>query len=60
MAKPEDLLYEAYNEGIRDEVLTESKRLSKLGGEYKHMQFSVRLEKALNNIRKKNKKNENI
>ena len=60
MATPEDLLYEAYNESIRDEVLEESRRLLKLGGEYKHMQFSVRLEKALNNIRKKNKKNENI
>jgi|TARA_B110000971_G_scaffold89790_1_gene92356 hypothetical protein len=60
MATPEDLLYEAYNEGIRDEVLAESKRLSQLGGEYKHMPFNARLDKALNNIRKKNKKNENI
>ena len=60
MAKPEDLLYEAYNEGIRDEVLVESRRLSELGGDYKHMQFSIRLEEALNNIREKNKKNENI
>lgn len=60
MATPEDLLYEAYNEGIRDEVLAESKRLSQLGGEYKHMPFNIRLDKALNNIRKKNKKNENI
>ena len=60
MATPEDLLYEAYNEGIRDEVLAESKRLSQLGGEYKHMPFNARLDKALNNIREKNKKNENI
>ena len=60
MATPEDLLYEAYNEGIRDEVLADSKRLSQLGGEYKHMPFNARLDKALNNIRKKNKKNENI
>jgi len=60
MATPEDLLYEAYNEGIRDEVLAESKRLSQLGGEYKHMPFNTRLDKALNNIREKNKKNENI
>ena len=52
MATPEDLLYEAYNEGIRDEVLAESKRLSQLGGEYKHMPFNARLDKALNNIRK--------
>ena len=54
MAKPEDLLYEAYIEGIRDEVLTESRRLSDLGGEHTHMPFRDRLEKALNNIRKKN------
>jgi len=60
MATPEDLLYEAYNEGIRDEVLAESRRLSELAGEYKHMPFNTRLEKAVNNIRKKNKKNENI
>ena len=60
MAKAEDLLYEAYHEGIRDEVLAESRRLSELGGVYKHMLFSIRLEKALNNIREKNKKNENI
>ena len=60
MGKAEDLLYEAYHEGIRDEVLVESRRLSELGGVYKHMLFSIRLEKALNNIREKNKKNENI
>ena len=52
MATPEDLLYEAYNEGIRDEVLAESKRLSQLGGEYKHMPFNARLDKALNNLNK--------
>jgi hypothetical protein len=58
MGKAEDLLYEAYNEGIRGEVLTESKNLLDLGGKYKHMEFSDRLEIALNNIREK--KNENI
>ncbi len=54
MCKTEDLLYEAHNDGIRDEVIAESRRLSDLGGEYTHMPFSDRLEKALNNIRKKN------
>jgi hypothetical protein len=60
MGKTEDLLYEAYNEGIRGEVLEESRRLSDLGGKYIHMPFRDRLEEALNNIREKNKKNENI
>ena len=58
MGKVEDLLYEAYNESIREDVLDECKRLSGLGNEYKYMEFSDRLEIALNNIREK--KNENI
>ena len=56
MAKPEDLLYEAYNEGIRDEVLAESRRLAELAGKYKHMHINTRLEEALNNIRDERKK----
>ena len=58
MGKAEDLLYEAYNESIREDVLDECKRLSGLGNEYKYMEFGDRLEIALNNIREK--KNENI
>ena len=60
MSNSEDLLYEAFNEGIREDVLFESKKLLDLGGKYKHMEFNDRLEIALNNIREKNKKNENI
>tara|TARA_Y100000385_G_C12927563_1_gene565331 strand:+ start:523 stop:699 length:177 start_codon:yes stop_codon:yes gene_type:complete len=58
MCKTEDLLYEAHHEGIRDEVLKESRRLYEQGGKYNYMEFADRLELALNNIR--NKKNENI
>ena len=58
MGKVEDLLYEAHNESIREDVLYESRRLSDLGGKYKYMEFGDRLEIALNNIREK--KNENI
>jgi hypothetical protein len=59
MSKTEDLLYEAHDEGIRDEVLLESKKLHDSGGEYTYMEFADRLEIALRNIREKNK-NENI
>ena len=59
MCKTEDLLYEAHNEGIRDEVLVESRKLYYSGGKYTYMEFADRLEIALRNIRKKIK-NENI
>jgi len=59
MCKTEDLLYEAHAEGIRDEVLDESRRLLNKGGKYTHMEFADRLEIALKNIRKI-KINENI
>ena len=59
MCKAEDLLYEAHAEGIRDEVLTESRKLLNKGGKYTYMEFADRLEIALRNIRKKIK-NENI
>ncbi len=59
MCKTEDLLYEAHNEGIRDEVLIESRKLYDSGGKYTYMEFAERLEIALRNIRKKIK-NENI
>ena len=53
MCKTEDLLYEAHNEGIRDEVLVESRKLYDSGGKYTYMEFADRLEIALRNIRKK-------
>jgi hypothetical protein len=59
MCKAEDLLYEAHNEGIRDEVLIESRRLLNKGGKYTYMEFADRLELALKNIRKI-KTNENL
>jgi hypothetical protein len=59
MCKTEDILYEAHGEGIRDEVLAESRRLYEQGGKYNYMEFADRLEIALNNIRNK-KTNEGI
>ena len=59
MCKAEDLLYEAHAEGIRDEVLTESRKLLNKGGKYTYMEFADRLEIAIRNIRE-NKKNESI
>jgi hypothetical protein len=59
MCKTEDLLYEAHAEGIRNEVLDESRRLLNEGGKHSHMEFADRLEIALKNIRKI-KINENI
>ncbi len=58
MCKIEDLLYEAHNEGIRDDVLNECKRLRDKGEKESRLEFADRLEIALKNIR--NKKNENI
>jgi hypothetical protein len=59
MCKAEDILYEAHNEGIRDEVLNESRKLLNEGGKYTYMEFADRLEIAIRNIRE-NKKNESI
>ena len=59
MSKTEDLLYEAHDEGIRDEVLLESRKLYDSGGKYTYMEFADRLEIAIRNIRE-NKKNESI
>lgn len=59
MCKIEDLLYEAYDEGIRDEVLNECKRLREKGDKESRMEFGDRLELALKNVRKI-KKHENI
>ena len=55
MCKAEDLLYEAHAEGIRDEVLTESRKLLNKGGKYTYMEFADLLEIALKNIRNKKK-----
>lgn len=59
MCKIEDLLYEAHYEGIRDDVLSEGKRLHELGGKFKSMETLKRLEIALKNVRDK-KRNESI
>ena len=56
MCKAEDLLYEAHNEGIRDEVLNESRKLLNEGGKYTYMEFADRLEIAIRNIRENKKK----
>lgn len=57
MCKVEDLLYEAYDEGIRDAVLTECKRLREQNGSESRMEFADRLEIALKNVRNRKIKN---
>jgi len=59
MSKVEDLLYEAHDEGIWQEVISECIRLRNLEEKYKRVEFGDRLEVALHNIRTKIK-NENI
>tara|TARA_R110000822_G_scaffold179651_1_gene319458 strand:+ start:20 stop:295 length:276 start_codon:yes stop_codon:yes gene_type:complete len=50
--KIEDVLYEAFRDGIKDEVISESTRLSKLK-KYKYLEIGDRLEIAYNNIKEK-------
>ena len=50
MSKIEDVLYEAFRDGIKDEVIDESTRLSKLK-RYKYIEIGDRLEIAYNNIK---------
>ena len=47
--KIEDVLYKAHYEGIKDKVLEESNRLSKLK-KYKHLEVGDRLEIAYNKV----------
>ena len=53
--KIEDVLYKAHYERIKDKVLEESNRLSKLK-KYKHLEVGDRLEIAYNNVFKYLKK----
>jgi hypothetical protein len=50
--KIEEILYQALGEGIKDKVLKESTRLSKLK-KYKHLEVGDRLEIAYNTIKLK-------
>ena len=50
--KIEDVLYEAFRDGIKNEVISESTRLSKLK-KYKYLEIGDRLEIAYNNIKEK-------
>lgn len=50
--KIEDVLYKAHYEGIKDKVIEESTRLSKLK-KYKHLEVGDRLEVAYNTIKSK-------
>tara|TARA_R110001632_G_scaffold117692_2_gene229841 strand:+ start:927 stop:1106 length:180 start_codon:yes stop_codon:yes gene_type:complete len=59
MCKIEDLLYEAYYEGIREDVLAESRRLYKSDMKFERMEFIERIELALKTVRGK-KRNESI
>lgn len=52
MCKIEDVLYMAYYEGIKDDVLVESSKLNKQA-RYKHLEVGDRLEIAYNNIKAK-------
>ena len=57
MSKVEDILYQAYNEGIRDEVFTESNKLDNRGGKYDNMEIGDKFEIAYNNVIEKRNKN---
>ena len=52
MANVEEILYEAHNLGLYEEVMKESKKLNK---KHPHMEVGDRMEMALNNILKKKK-----
>ena len=53
MANTEDILMEAYNLGLYEKVMTESKKLNK---KYPYMEVGDRMEMALSNILKKKQK----
>ncbi len=53
MANTEDVLMEAYNLGIRDEVFKESSKIDKL---YPHMEVGDRFDLALQNVKKRKSK----
>lgn len=58
MDSSEDIIYKAYNEGLRNKLFVEVNRLSKLGGKYKYMEMVDKFEIAYRNITNKEKKNE--
>tara|TARA_B110000908_G_C10038758_1_gene350800 strand:- start:566 stop:745 length:180 start_codon:yes stop_codon:yes gene_type:complete len=56
----EDILYKAHNEGIREDVFLEAKRLRKSDPrKYKYTEYADVLDEAYNNvIKRKRKENE--
>ena len=62
MGGAEDILYQAYNEGIRDEVFAESKKLRETDPrKWKHKEYCDILEEAYKIVKeRKDKNNENI
>jgi len=56
MSRSEDIIYKAYNEGIRNELFIEANRLTALGGIYKHMEMDDKFEIAYINITNEKKK----
>jgi len=50
MSNSEDIVYKAYDEGLRDALFIEVNRLTKLGGKYKHMEVGEKFEIAYDNI----------
>ena len=61
MSNSEDILYEAYQEGVRDEVFVESKKMRRTEAQWKYKDFSDCIEEAYRRVKeRKNKKNENL
>jgi hypothetical protein len=60
MSTAEDILYQAYNEGIRAEVFIEVQNLRKEDPKkYKYKEFADIIEEAYNNVKgRENKKDE--
>jgi len=50
VSNSEDIVYKAYDEGLRDALFIEVNRLTKLGGKYKHMEVGEKFEIAYDNI----------
>ena len=54
MSKIEDILYIAHYEGIRDEVLIESKKRRKEEQKWKHAEYSDSIEEAYRRVKERN------
>tara|TARA_R110000796_G_scaffold66684_1_gene153241 strand:+ start:284 stop:469 length:186 start_codon:yes stop_codon:yes gene_type:complete len=57
MSTAEDILYQAHNEGIKDQVFEESKRIRAAEPQWKYKEFSDCIEEAYKRVKERNKKN---